>query len=158
MLKYCGCIDTSEMDGPRCQILNKTQDMCKQIMYYFHQEDLLPCVCPQSCREIYYEERMSMSLWPSNIYLKNLLRTIHSLNNKTLNINDKYSTRENLVSLAVYFEELNYDRMEELPSYELFQLVSDIGGALGLFIGLSLLTVFEFFEFLYTLIKTLRNS
>ncbi|XP_077982526.1 acid-sensing ion channel 1A-like [Glandiceps talaboti] len=153
MLEYCGCVDTFEMDSPRCRLLNKTEDMCKQLVYYLHREDLLPCNCPQPCTDTQYTERLSTALWPSDRYMTKLLRAIRAINPKTIDINDKVTISENLLSLEVFYEEINYGKIEEYPAYEILKLVSDIGGTLGLYVGLSMITICEGIEFLYQLAK-----
>ncbi|EDO26902.1 predicted protein, partial [Nematostella vectensis] len=52
------------------------------------------------------------------------------------------------VKLQIFYEELNHEVIEEYRSYELVNFVSDIGGQLGLWIGISALTASEFIELL----------
>uniref|UniRef100_A0A1I7ZP24 Amiloride-sensitive sodium channel subunit alpha n=1 Tax=Steinernema glaseri TaxID=37863 RepID=A0A1I7ZP24_9BILA len=54
--------------------------------------------------------------------------------------------RTNVVKLEVYFEELNYQSIMETPAMDIFDLLSNIGGTLGLYVGMSFLTLGEFFE------------
>ncbi|ESN96408.1 hypothetical protein HELRODRAFT_163469 [Helobdella robusta] len=55
--------------------------------------------------------------------------------------------QENLAKVELYYEEFNHERIEEKPSYELPQFLSDCGGILGLWLGMSVLTICEFLEF-----------
>ncbi|ESO09377.1 hypothetical protein HELRODRAFT_168358 [Helobdella robusta] len=57
----------------------------------------------------------------------------------------------NFGKLIVYFESLSYSAISETPSCEVQQLLSDIGGVLGLYIGFSLLTIVEFIVLIYDL-------
>ncbi|XP_059169932.1 acid-sensing ion channel 1C-like [Physella acuta] len=51
--------------------------------------------------------------------------------------------RYDFLKLNIYFEDLNYERISEQPDYEIIQMFSDVGGTIGLWIGLSLLSLFE---------------
>ena len=46
-----------------------------------------------------------------------------------------------------------YESIEQKVAYEFSGLLGDIGGNMGLFIGASILTVIELFDFLYELMK-----
>jgi Amiloride-sensitive sodium channel len=49
--------------------------------------------------------------------------------------------------LQVYFSTMQSETIINVPAYDLMALLSDIGGALGLLLGATLLTVFEMTEF-----------
>lgn len=59
--------------------------------------------------------------------------------------------------LSIYFDEIKYTRMEESPQMELVDLVANIGGTLGLFIGVSFLSFAEALEFVFIMIGTIFN-
>ncbi|XP_070545601.1 acid-sensing ion channel 2-like [Ptychodera flava] len=153
MLEHCGCIDTYHTVEPRCHIMNKTQDTCRQFIRYLEQTSRLGCNCLPSCNDKWYTKTMSQSLWPTDIHLKHLLKTIHVINPKTNNVNDLRSVKKNLARLEVYFEELTYQSSVDVEAYGREDLLSDIGGTLGLYIGLSVITVAEFIELLIVVIK-----
>ncbi|XP_077977440.1 epithelial sodium channel subunit alpha-like [Glandiceps talaboti] len=103
----CGCVARTIKDLPRCSVLNKTQDLCKQLMHHLYRLNMLTgCDCLIPCRD-------------------------------------------NLVKLEIYYHDLNFKKTHEEPAYPLGNLWADVGGALGLWIGLSIVTVMEFFEFLF---------
>ncbi|XP_067667608.1 acid-sensing ion channel 1A-like [Haliotis asinina] len=56
--------------------------------------------------------------------------------------------RRNLVILEIYMSSMTYELTEKQLEYEILDLFCDIGGALGLMLGASLLTVLEVFDFL----------
>ena len=69
------------------------------------------------------------------------------------------------IVLYVYYKDLKYTLINDVPKTEIFNFISNIGGILGLFLGilfLSFIEVFEiFFEIIFHLIKKLdikRNS
>ena len=49
--------------------------------------------------------------------------------------------------LEIYFSSLGYIEITSQPSYRLTSMLSDIGGALGLLLGCTVLTVYELLEF-----------
>ncbi|XP_070576037.1 uncharacterized protein [Ptychodera flava] len=150
----CDCSQTINMDSVSpCSVLNKTQDLCQQLVTYLYRAGAISCGCEKTCEDINYQLVPALSIWPSKVYLKHLLRALHSTNEKTRDINDLESASLNLANLAIYFDELTYQEIREEPAYPIQNLFSDIGGSLGLYIGLSIITVFEFFEFV---LETLR--
>jgi hypothetical protein len=63
--------------------------------------------------------------------------------------------------LQVYFSTLQSESIASVPAYDSMALLSDVGGALGLLLGATLLTVFEVAEFIlhliHDVIKMKRN-
>ncbi|XP_070576324.1 acid-sensing ion channel 5-like [Ptychodera flava] len=116
-------------------------------MYYLLSRDKLDCGCNQACAEEWYEYTISQGLWPSDTYFKHLVKQVHFKNNKTRNLNDFESVSKNLINLEVYFDELNYENIEEIPAVTEESLLSDIGGTLGLYCGFSFITIVEFMQF-----------
>ncbi|ELK27529.1 Amiloride-sensitive cation channel 3 [Myotis davidii] len=56
--------------------------------------------------------------------------------------------QENVLVLDIFFEALNYETVEQKKAYEVSELLGDIGGQMGLFIGASLLTILEILDYL----------
>ncbi len=57
--------------------------------------------------------------------------------------------------LNVYFSDLEVVVRKTIPSYELPQLFCDIGGTLGLWAGISIITILELFAYTGKLIGVL---
>ncbi|KAH0626820.1 hypothetical protein JD844_002057 [Phrynosoma platyrhinos] len=60
---------------------------------------------------------------------------------------------KNILVLDIFFEALNYETIEQKKAYEVAALLGDIGGQMGLFIGASILTILEIFDYIYELLK-----
>ncbi|XP_070545383.1 uncharacterized protein [Ptychodera flava] len=158
MLKYCKCVDSYIMGEPQCLITNITQDTCRQFIRYLFQTKKLDCDCRIPCEEQFYDKTISQSLWPATVSLSYILKTIHSISAKTNDINDALSVSLNLAQLEVYFEELTIESTTESPAYGIEDFLSDIGGTLGLYIGLSVITVAEFIELVASVIRYMYCS
>ncbi|XP_048251810.1 amiloride-sensitive sodium channel subunit beta-like [Haliotis rufescens] len=87
--------------------------------------------CRISCRQHDYIQRLSMATWPSDHHDMALKAAINANNEKSLGDID---TRKNLVSLNVFFSELTEEIVQEEPAYMWENLLSDIGGQLGLWL------------------------
>ncbi|XP_077869156.1 degenerin-like protein unc-105 [Saccoglossus kowalevskii] len=103
--------------------------------------------------ETNYDITLSQSHWPSDVYLYKLLKTLKWKHSKLKNVNDMQSARSNLVRLEIYFETLNYESVSEQAAYKWEDLLSDIGGTLGLYVGISIISVFEFVNFILLLCR-----
>ena len=82
-------------------------------------------------------------------------------------INQEY-TQANIVELKIYFEELNqqgrwpdlnskcakiFEVLEEEPKVTFWTMMSTIGGSMGLYIGVSVITVAEVVELIIKLVR-----
>uniref|UniRef100_A0A8C5BHK1 Uncharacterized protein n=1 Tax=Gadus morhua TaxID=8049 RepID=A0A8C5BHK1_GADMO len=102
------------------------------------------CVCETPCNMTRYGKEMSFVKIPSKASAKYLAKKY----NKT----EQYIA-DNILVLDIFFEALNYETIEQKKAYELAGLLGDIGGQMGLFIGASILTILELFDYLYEVIK-----
>ncbi|XP_069142411.1 FMRFamide-activated amiloride-sensitive sodium channel-like [Argopecten irradians] len=65
---------------------------------------------------------------------------------------------QNLLRLNIYLEDLSVVEFKQMPAYELADLFADIGGTLGLWMGISVLTIMELMELVVRLIMLLFNA
>ena len=56
--------------------------------------------------------------------------------------------KENFVEIKVYYPKLEYTRIDEFAKITELDLISNIGGTMGLFLGMSFLSLIEIVEFL----------
>ncbi|XP_070574537.1 acid-sensing ion channel 1-like [Ptychodera flava] len=150
--ELCGCADTIwlEKSGtPPCNIRQEEQERCRQFVRFLYLRGILKNDCKQSCRRIDYSSTMSLSQWPSNKHMGGLIKTLRPTNSKVPEKIDADSARDNLLKLEVSYEVPNSRSTISSPRYTFDQLIADIGGLFGLYLGISLITVVEFIEFLY---------
>ena len=57
--------------------------------------------------------------------------------------------RENFVAVNVFLHKMNVELWRQEPTYSIWSLFCDVGGALGLFLGASLLTIIEVTYFIW---------
>ncbi|XP_052822091.1 uncharacterized protein LOC106880211 [Octopus bimaculoides] len=61
-------------------------------------------------------------------------------------INDLFVS-ENILEIAFFYKQLSYEIITDQVAYDFFSLMCDTGGALGLLLGSSILTIFELADF-----------
>ncbi|XP_077992163.1 epithelial sodium channel subunit alpha-like [Glandiceps talaboti] len=113
------------------------------------------CYCPQACSQSIYRYTVTSSQWPNNHYKDTVLQKISRINRKLkkkVKENPRFQT-ENVAKVTVYFEELNLERISEYAAYTSASLVSDLGGQMGLWIGMSVLTLAELVEFAFDVLR-----
>jgi hypothetical protein len=75
---------------------------------------------------------------------------------KTLTFSNMSQLKESTLAVNIYFEDLSYTLIEEVPARTIEQFVADIGGFMGLCIGNSILSFVELIELFLQIIYT-RN-
>ncbi|XP_060065206.1 uncharacterized protein LOC132545538 [Ylistrum balloti] len=68
---------------------------------------------------------------------------------------DQQFYRDNFLHLNILFHELRYEQLTQQIDYTIFALMGDIGGAMGLCIGASALSVFEIIDFITILLASI---
>jgi len=143
LLKICNCslLDT---DCNKCleeNLRNGSQMLQLEIIQKACLKE-----CPIECDSISY---ILTPYYTGPLQDEKFLRRItqFKVQNKTLE-----EFKQNLVYISVYYSSLEYTKIEQIPKTELFDLISNIGGTLGLFIGVSFLSFIEFFELSYEVI------
>ncbi|KAL9988147.1 hypothetical protein ACROYT_G002555 [Oculina patagonica] len=153
-LESCNCTEAKFKFGKRiCSAISK-EVRCIQELQKRYDSDELGCSekCPQPCTQTSYRTSMSSSAW-SIAYEKQIQSMMLREGGEMGKSKDML--RENILRIKIYFEELNLERITYSEYYALENLMSDIGGQLGLWIGLSVITVAEVFQLLLDIIKVL---
>ena len=108
-------------------------------------ETCLP-LCPLECDAIMYRTSLRSNEFNGDLYA-DYIRQNKNLSadygNETID-----SVSESIVSMNVFYDSLSYEFSEETPQMDIVALVANIGGNLGLFLGVSLLSVCELIEIL----------
>ncbi|KAJ7355005.1 ligand-gated sodium channel [Desmophyllum pertusum] len=139
----CGCAEAQfPADADICDIQNSTTAKCLNTLLRKLLSGELNCEvhCPTPCREVIFGTSLSMGEWPSYGYEEILERRVQEREGE-------------LHPSKNIFERLNFERVVENVSYKGVNLVADIGGQLGLWIGISVLTCCELLELILLMIR-----
>ena len=77
--------------------------------------------------------------------------------NKSVSIDSDFF-KKNFLKLKVFYRQLSYEYIQQQRGYDIFGLICDIGGSMGLFIGASMLTVAEVIDLLLRQTPFFRKS
>lgn len=105
--------------------------------------------CPLECDSMKYNLHESGSDYPSRLYSKSLINN-PVIKSKFANQSDlNYETlKRTMVQIMVYYKDLGYQQYDEVEKTTLPDLAANIGGLLGLFLGMSFLSFVELFDIL----------
>ena len=135
------------------------------------------CNCFPPCDEVAYDVSYSLSKWPASGYegdaayydVFGIERFAQRFNNADsqgkYDLFQKYFTVENrgkgmrdFARLNVYIADSNVVKTQESADYTRNQVVSDIGGQLGLWVGISIITFAEVLELFLDLLRFATSS
>ncbi|XP_075703711.1 bile acid-sensitive ion channel [Rhinoderma darwinii] len=144
--KACGCLPfLLPGNGKECD-LQRFYNCAYPTIFRIEKDELCSVgtynsSCPVPCEETDYPATLSYSTFPSD-------KAADYLSAK-LNKNALYM-RNNLVYIDIKYQELNYKITKQQKALTSSELLSDVGGQLGLFCGASMITIIEVLEFLVT--------
>ena len=101
------------------------------------------CNCPQPCYEILYPRQITTSIWPQNFQVKQLQEELSMFLNVSKDLVTEGFIKTRLSKVSIYYKELTTQSISEVELVKVDDLLSDIGGLMGLFIGSSMLTLVE---------------
>ncbi|XP_053329152.1 amiloride-sensitive sodium channel subunit gamma-2-like [Spea bombifrons] len=164
IMENCGCSHwefacPKELRFPKCNLSKAAIHECVKLYEFKFAHDELNCHCPLQCREELYELTVSGSQWPSTAFIENFSKELKEMGGQMKDIADSPALiRDNFVKVVVYFKQLNFELIEEEPSMTEINLISNMGGLVGLWVGFSVCTLAEFFElFLDVLLLFIRR-
>ncbi|XP_067036372.1 acid-sensing ion channel 2-like [Acropora muricata] len=110
--------------------------------------------CTQPCEQTEYETTLSYAGLQRDVFIKWLNSSqdttgMYENFPKMTYSEKKEYIDENIISLDVYFQDLNYDEIVQVPKFEIFSLIANLGGNFGLFLGISLLSILEILDFIF---------
>eukprot|EP00795_Rhopilema_esculentum_P012244 gene12244-2879_t len=99
--------------------------------------------CPLPCVIDSFTTKTSFSRFPTHDGSESMAKELNL--NGTSRDNHKFLS-DNFLKVVIYYGDLSYEYLEQKPSYDLLVFLGDIGGQIGLFVGASVLTFFEFID------------
>jgi len=149
LAEKCGCVDAFMPEGYEiCNITMLIKCAWPEWVYFDKVQDYH---CPIPCEIEEFITKTSTALYPSNRHADSIAK---KKGLKGFPMENRMLIRENYLKFTVFFGDLSYELVEQIPSYDLKVLLGDIGGQLGLFLGSSLLTYVEFFDCMLMVIYT----
>ncbi|KAK0400541.1 hypothetical protein QR680_015306 [Steinernema hermaphroditum] len=138
IVNNCGCSDprypTAKNETKPCDSLDVISRTCLIVEGIKFTRNHT-CKCKHPCQQDVYTTTYSAAKWPSGSF---------RVGDCTMGVEkciEHYS--QHAAMLEIYYEQMSYEVLTESESYLLVNLVSDIGGQAGLWIGASVLTIIE---------------
>ena len=104
--------------------------------------------CPLECDSMSFTIFSYVEQYPQSGMISDKIKADYSLE-----LYDKFEeVNKHLVVLYVYYDDLEYVVVSQEPKTETFNLISNIGGLFGVFLGISFLSFFEIFEVLFEIL------
>ncbi|CAB4007666.1 degenerin mec-10-like, partial [Paramuricea clavata] len=145
-INQCGCAEYSYFGaaplGKICDENDQTVDEC---LDNWKSSDG-PCekTCPDLCSETLYESSLTFTQWP---YPKSVESVLGSLGFNYSDYNNNVNlVRGNFLTANIFYQRFRESQIEESLSYETANLLADIGGQIGLWAGLSIISMCELLE------------
>ncbi|KAG8194765.1 hypothetical protein JTE90_026405 [Oedothorax gibbosus] len=174
LFEKCSCLDEQPRIAPGnktpkwkfCNPCNREEAKCRsEVLKNFNDmPDECDVICKPSCNSVRYDISLSKADWPNldhQQFVMNrsfeawqgipeamgLLRGFFADDaiNATAFVNDTFF-KENLLRVHLFVEEMTYMSVEEKYSYTLPKLLADLGGCLGLYLGVSVISIMEFVD------------
>ena len=117
-----------------------TRPEIKKIHRGVYTERLRGCNCIEACNSTGYEYSLSRAEYPSLNAARKILAEVEGIADISL-------LRDNFIRLHVYFATLAVERVEKVAAYTTMNLLGDVGGNLGLFIGANVATLAEILDY-----------
>ncbi|GIX92069.1 degenerin-like protein unc-105 [Caerostris darwini] len=158
MTTQCNCTKRHFMRGTilskfssSFHLCNFTDEAQRECAYRVSQniERLEECGCRPPCKEAIYSYTVTASELNENYY-----RTVKAIRTLSLDSAGKkkymnYSDVKSMVGVKVYYNTFQVSKHNEVASYSWETLMANIGGNLGFFMGLTLVTFLEITEFIW---------
>jgi len=157
------CLDALMAVSNRIQCARRTRDLVTR-----NTTKVAECNCHPPCDEFLYDVSYSLSKWPASgyegdaayldIFYDEMFRERFANTSKNESIwnyfrdENRYSTLKDFARLNVYIADSNVIVTQETADFDPNQLVSDIGGQLGIWVGISVITLSEVVELGYLLV------
>ncbi|XP_078379821.1 acid-sensing ion channel 2-like isoform X1 [Oculina patagonica] len=153
-VEMCNCSEPRfPTNGSAC--FTSEQNKCiRQVKAKFTAAGM-DCVtkCPQPCLENVFSYTVSSAQWS-----KAFTATIRRKYLKAQNLGNAALASDNFLRLQIFYEDLSVAKMINEEAYKIENLLADIGGQLGLWIGCSVITFVELLDFIVNVLSYLLGK
>lgn len=157
ILENCGCAAPFYVVLPEmkvCDMLHNETEKCVSDLFQFDRFHRCEDKCPQPCEEINYDVSISSAKWPSNQYQEYLKERLIISNSAYF----RSRITDDFAKVQIYFKDMIYTHIQQNKAYESMNLISDLGGQLGLWLGLSAITIGELCSFFFILSRSVTST
>lgn len=139
---------------PHCDVMNPVVLCCLLKSVKIRTDS---CKCPLSCEDTMYRLLLSSTVWPSKLYYTTNRASFgnSAKNSSVLAYEDVRRTR---LKVKIFFDKLGYTAYIQSPCYQSSEVLSQIGGQMGLWLGSSLMIVFESIQHLIIFCKRKKET
>jgi hypothetical protein len=155
--RECKCYDLYHPNISSNKICNSTweNDCANKQQEIFEKSELpLKCneMCPFECKKVIFSTIHSQINEFSNekaqeYFEHKLLKPKYEQFNSSLD-----EVKQSIINLNVFYDRMSFTEITEKPSFTFVDLVSNVGGTFGLFLGISLLSLLEVVETIYEML------
>ena len=134
--------------------LNLTQHGCYVNEYFSFKtktvDESCAKLCLLECKSVLYDLKNSAKSYPSEYWYEFFKDLFPSM--------DYNSAKERVLGVNIFYSQMSYTRISESPKISSFDLMLNMGGTLGLYIGISFLSFFEIVEMILEIIYISFNK
>ncbi|XP_064482578.1 acid-sensing ion channel 2-like [Ornithodoros turicata] len=117
-----------------CKEDEKTKNCSDTIMADLAYRSLEKCDCPLKCSQEIYKTSISRTGWAQRLVQRKV---------------DNDLFKRALVKVVIYLESVIVERITQVPEVSDATTLSNVGGFMGMYLGLSFLVIFEILEILF---------
>ena len=114
--------------------------------------------CPLECNSTEFQAHVTFSQLVGDSYVHFISNRSNLLAEFVTRPLNKDTARESIVQLNLFYNSLSYTVLSESPKMDLISLLAAIGGHMGLFLGISVLSLFELVEVLIEMVYLYRHK
>ena len=165
IIDKCGCFDFSlpKINDSQVQSCYSNSDFTcigdKKNELFRNFNSACDVNCPIECHQKIYDVSLSSANYPTDWYAQKLIEDNGHYLQKVILLNQlNYSKlnsdylKKTTLKVNVFYESLVYTHVFETPALTISSLIAFLGGNLGLFLGVSLLSLIEAIEVSYHII------
>ena len=157
IIQKCYCFHTAyeKLNASQRPCLNLSDYNClSEVFKAFRVEECTVKFCPLECESVTYDLTLSSLVSPSEtafsqFFDNKVMSDLFNQSNVTLTYE---SFKESSVIFTVYYSSMHYTQIIETPKVGIFDLFTQIGASMGMFVSFSIFTFFELIEVLFLIL------
>ncbi len=156
--EMCGCQTSFFKTVISPKICFSDNDFYCAINTYYNvylKNDYIQKVCMPQCPLECYSNKFTFSTSSYDVngdmYVNTVKNNPNLASDFVTEVINAETVRKSFVRINVFYESLSYSMTEETPQWDIFSLVANIGGNLGLFLGVSFFSICEIITTLFEL-------